>query len=124
MPILSVPVRYAKPDDFVFTTPSGTPIDEDNFQSRIWLPTLRRLGIRERPFYNTRHSYISYMISIGKKVAFVSEQTGVSIKTIEKHYKKYFPAESDMEIPGEENPLLPGEKPGGQSDESAKRIAS
>jgi integrase len=65
-----------KPDDYIFTTPRGAPADQDNFQSRIWLPTLRALKLRERPFYNTRHSYISTMISVGKKVGFVSEQAG------------------------------------------------
>jgi integrase len=97
-----------KPDDYVFTTPRGTPVSEDNFQSRVWLPALRALKVRERPFYNTRHSYISTMISLGKKVGFVSEQTGHSILTLEKRYKKYFPSESDILIPGEEQPLLPG----------------
>ena len=70
-----------------------------NFYQRVWLPALRRLGIRERPYYNTRHSYVSFMISIGKKVAFVSEQTGHSIRTLEARYKKYFPTDDDLEIP-------------------------
>jgi hypothetical protein len=47
----------ADPDDYVFTTPAGAPIDEANFYHREWLPMLRRLKIRPLPFYNTRHSY-------------------------------------------------------------------
>jgi integrase len=50
----------ADPEDYVFTTSVGTPIDESNFYHREWLPMLRRLKIRPRPFYNTRHSYISF----------------------------------------------------------------
>jgi hypothetical protein len=42
------------------------------------------------------------MISLGKKVAFVAEQTGDSIRTLEKRYKKYFPSDDDVEIPGQE----------------------
>lgn len=43
-------------DDFVFTTPTGSPIDGTNFYRRHWTPMLKRLGIRERPLYNTRHT--------------------------------------------------------------------
>ena len=52
---------------------------------------LRRLNIRPRPFYNTRHSYASFLVSVGAKLAFVSAQTGDSIKTLEAHYAKYLP---------------------------------
>lgn len=92
---------HAQPTDYVFTTPTGVPINENNFYKRVWLPTLRRLKIRERPFYNCRHSYISYLLSIGKALAFVSAQTGHSIRTLEKHYKKYLPQESDLVLPFE-----------------------
>ena len=79
------------PKAFVFTTPGGSPIDESNFYKREWVPRLKRLGIRRRPFYNTRHSYTSFMLSIGAKIAFVSAQTGDTIKTLESHYAKYIP---------------------------------
>jgi integrase len=92
---------HAAPDDYVFTTPTGAPIDQANFYKRIWLPELRRAGLRERPFYNTRHSYISYMLSVGKRLAFVSEQTGHSIRTLERHYAKYLPQEDDLTLPVE-----------------------
>jgi integrase len=82
---------HVSPDDYVFTTPEGTPIEEERFYRREWLPKLRRLNIRPRPFYNTRHSYTSFMLSVGGKIAFVSKQTGDSIKTLETHYTKYIP---------------------------------
>ena len=80
-----VPRRPA-PEDFVFTTPSGTPIDEVNFQRREWLPALRALRIRPRPFYNCRHTYISMLLAAGAKPLFVCRQTGTSLDMIEKHY--------------------------------------
>ena len=59
---------------------------------REWLPILRRSPeIRPRPFYNTRHSYTSFLLSIGAKTAFVSSQTGDTIRTLEKYYAKYLP---------------------------------
>ena len=73
-------------DDFVFTTPTGSPIDQANFYRREWVPMLRRLRIRPRPFYNTRHTYISYMLAIGARPLWVARQTGTSLKMIEEHY--------------------------------------
>jgi hypothetical protein len=64
----------------------GAPIDQANFYQREWLPMLRRLRIRPRPFYNTRHTYISYMLEIGAKPLWVARQTGTSLEMIEKHY--------------------------------------
>ena len=73
-------------DDFVFTTPTGAPIDGANFYQREWVPMLRRLGIRPRPFYNTRHTYITYMLAIGARPLWVARQTGTSLQMIEEHY--------------------------------------
>src|SRR5262249_52815652 len=61
-----------KAEDYVFTTPGGSPINEQNFQQRVWSPALRSLGIRDRGFRACRSTYCSTMISLGKKVAFVA----------------------------------------------------
>jgi integrase len=81
----------ADPEDYVFTTRAGTPIDESNFYHRDWLPMLRWLKIRPRPFYNTKHNYISFMLSSGHRTIYVSKQTGDSIKTLEENYARYLP---------------------------------
>ena len=91
----------AEPDDYVFTTPTGAPVDQANFQKRQWRPMLRCLGLRERPLYNTRHSYISYLLSIGKRPSFVAEQTGHSIRTMERFYAKDLPRDDDVLLPSE-----------------------
>lgn len=74
------------PKGFVFMTPTGAPIDEANFVRRVWIPALRKLKIRERPFYNTRHTYISTLLAIGAKPLFVCRQTRTSLEMIERHY--------------------------------------
>jgi len=84
-------------DDFVFRTEQGTPLDIRNFFQR-GLPMLRWLGIRPRPFYNTRHTYISYAISLGTKLATVCAQTGTSPTMIEKHYGRYMPQAGDFDL--------------------------
>lgn len=76
----------ADPDAFVFTTPSGTPLDETNFSTRVWVPALRAAGVRVRPFYNTRHTYISWLLDHGARPLFVCRQTGTSLEMIERHY--------------------------------------
>jgi len=83
------------PGAYAFTTVKGMPIDESNFYKREWLPTLRKLEIRPRPFYNTRHSYASFMLSCGHKLAFISAQTGDSEKTLKGYYAKYLPDVDD-----------------------------
>ncbi len=69
-------------------TPTGAPIDQANFYQREWLSMLRRLRVRPRPFYNTRHTYITEMLAIGVDPLFVARQTGTSLEMIEKHYAK------------------------------------
>ena len=73
-------------DAFVFTTPAGTPIDAVNFQTREWRRALAALKIRPRPFYNTRHTYISEMLDLGARPLWVANQTGTSLEMIENHY--------------------------------------
>jgi len=86
---------HVDPDSYVFTTLKGAPVDEENFYTREWLPMLRRLNIRPRPFYSTRHSYASFMVSIGMPLARLSAQIGDTIKTIEDRYAKYI-SEADF----------------------------
>ena len=43
--------------------------------------------------------YLLQHVPLGKKIAFVAEQTGHSIRTLEARYKKYFPSADDLEIP-------------------------
>jgi hypothetical protein len=45
----------------VLTTPNGAPIDQVNFYARKWVPVLEEPEIRLRPFYNVRHTYITYL---------------------------------------------------------------
>lgn len=75
-----------EPDTFVFTTPSGTPFDETNFSTRMWVPALRAAKVRVRPFYNTRHTYISWLLDHGARPLFVCRRTGASLEMIERHY--------------------------------------
>ena len=118
--------RRPAPEDFVFTTPGGAPIDEENFLRREWLPALRALRIRPRPFYNCRHTYISTLLAAGAKPLFVCRQTGTSLEMIEKHYgDARVDAEQLDEMIGELEPPtrnLPGTLPDARDDSLPSRV--
>jgi integrase len=52
----------ASPDDLVFPSPKGKPINPDNFRNRIWKTVLKGLEIEYRKLYQTRHTFITYAL--------------------------------------------------------------
>lgn len=76
----------AKPDDLVFRSPNGLPIDSHNFLNRAWRSILSNLPIDYRPQYNTRHSFITLCLEAGIQVQQVASWVGNSPKTIWQHY--------------------------------------
>ena len=52
----------AQPDDLIFKTPTGKPIDDHNYRTRYWKPMCEAASIPYRPPYTTRHTLISYGI--------------------------------------------------------------
>jgi len=99
----------ADPDDYMFKTKGHrnrkgmivrrSPINQANFQKRIWRQCLESLNIRQRPFYNTRHTYISTLVSLDKHFGFVAKQVGCSVTIIEKHYWKWIAKKDDLTMP-------------------------
>jgi integrase len=58
-----LPLRVS-PESYVFTDADGRPIDQSEF-ARGFQGVLRVLHIRPRPFYNTRHTFISVALTLG-----------------------------------------------------------
>ncbi|NER81104.1 MAG: site-specific integrase [Leptolyngbya sp. SIO1D8] len=50
----------SKPDDLVFPSPTGKPIDDRSFRQRIWKRACERAGIRYLPPYCTGHTFITH----------------------------------------------------------------
>src|SRR4029077_2358159 len=75
-------------EDYVFTDEQGRPIDQNEF-GRKFQDVLRVLNIRPRPFYNTRHTYISVALTLGCNPKWIAEQTGTSIAMIQQNYGRY-----------------------------------
>jgi integrase len=79
----------------VFTDPrDGQPWTERKFRD-FWVPTLKRLGIRHRRAYNTRHTYATMMLMAGMRPAFCAGQMGHSVEVFLRTYAKWIPGAGD-----------------------------
>lgn len=63
--VLVPQIRGKQPDDLVFPSSTGKPMDDHNFQNRIFKPVLKKLGIEERVLYAARHTFGSRCIDAG-----------------------------------------------------------
>jgi integrase len=75
-----------KPEDLVFTTPTGKCIDDHNISQRCWRVTLKTLSIPHRSLYQTRHTFASHCIDSGMTIQETADITGHDIKVLYKHY--------------------------------------
>jgi integrase len=65
-----------KPDDLVFPSPKGLPIEDHNFRNRAWKTILEQCHIEYRKPYAVRHSAISHALANGANPMDLAEQTG------------------------------------------------
>ena len=82
----SIKPKDVNPDDLVFTTRQGNPIDEHNFSARAWSNILSRLGIPYRKPYNCRHTFISHCLQSDMNPVVVAQITGHDVRVLYKHY--------------------------------------
>ena len=87
-------------NDYVFTDSQRQPIHQGEFGRYYFQGALRVLGIRPRPFYNTRHTFISVMLSHGVNPQWIAEQCGNSVEVISRHYGSYIGGEAAMVLDG------------------------
>jgi integrase len=69
--------RYA-PDQLVFGSERGTPLQPSNFRQRIWTPALRFAGLAESGFrfHDLRHTCVSRLVAAGADVKLVQAVAG------------------------------------------------
>lgn len=66
-----------KPNDWVFTTPTGGVVRHANFYAHIWKPSCERAGLVPPPrIHDTRHTHASWLISDGQSLEAVQDQLG------------------------------------------------
>ena len=66
--------------------------DERSQRDTYWKPCLKRLGIRWRKPYNTRHTFATVALMAGVKPAYLAAQLGHSIKILLDKYTRWIPA--------------------------------
>ena len=77
---------------FVFCTANGTPLDNDNFTSRVWYPLLRHLGLVARRPYQTRHTCATLWLAAGENPEWIARQLGHCDTTmLFKTYSRFIP---------------------------------
>jgi len=79
----------------VFLTEEGQPYATEKAQRAAFTKALRKLGIRHRPQYNTRHSYATALLMAGANPMFVANQLGHSLQVLLKTYAKWIHGEAD-----------------------------
>ena len=78
--------------DYVFVTIAGTPLDVNNLRNRVWYPTLKKAGLRDRTMYQTRHTFATLMLSSGENPNWVAQMMGhASAEMLFKRYAKFIP---------------------------------
>lgn len=68
---------------------TSTPWQTDKAPRRILTAAMRCCGVRHRPTYNTRHTFITNCLTDGLNIYFVAKQTGHSVRTLETKYARW-----------------------------------
>lgn len=85
------PASYS-PDDLIFPSPEGLPIDDRNFRNRAWVKMLELAGVEYRKPSNTRHTFICTCLSAGINPAVVAQITGCDLQSLDRDYAEYIPS--------------------------------
>jgi integrase len=90
----------AKPDDYLFLNVRAEPIEAANFYD-LFRDAQRALEISPlRDLYSAKDTYISLALTNGVSLPWLSEQTGVAVATLLKHYGRFVHSSQadDLEI--------------------------
>jgi integrase len=68
--------RFDQPDDYVFTTRTGTPHHAPHIGLRALKPALEKAGLQPVRWHDLRHTFASLLIAGGANITFVSRQLG------------------------------------------------
>jgi integrase len=68
--------RFNQPDDYVFTTRTGTPHHAPHIGLRALKPALEKAGLQPVRWHDLRHTFASLLIAGGANITFVSRQLG------------------------------------------------
>jgi integrase len=108
---------FLQPHGWVFQDPRTRErfTDDEPPRELWWRPTLKRLGIRYRSPYETRHTYATMMLMVGVTPAFAARQMGHSVQMFLQTYAKWIDggqnavemAKLEMLLQPDSSPILP-----------------
>ncbi|WP_299689702.1 DUF3596 domain-containing protein [Hydrocarboniphaga sp.] len=77
---------------YVFCTRSGKPIDNTNFNDRVWKPLLRNLDLKYRRPYQMRHTCATLWLAAGESPEWIARQLGhTTTEMLFRTYSRYVP---------------------------------
>lgn len=84
--------------DYVFCTDKGTPYNYSNISNRIWYPTLKKLKLKPRRPYQTRHTAATLWLAAGESPEWIARQMGhTSTKMLFTVYSRFVPNVTRMD---------------------------
>lgn len=79
-------------DQYVFSTRNGHPIDNTNFNDRVWKPLLRNLGFKYRRPYEMRHTCATLWLAAGESPEWIAKQLGhTTTEMLFRTYSRFVP---------------------------------
>ena len=77
---------------FVFCSRTGQTLSHRNITQRIWYPTLKRLELKKRRPYQTRHTAATLWLAAGENPEWIARQLGhANTKMLFEIYSRYVP---------------------------------
>jgi integrase len=77
---------------FVFCNMDGQPLDNRNFNRRVWAPLLRHLGLKHRRPYQCRHTAATLWLGAGENPEWIARQLGhTTTEMLFRVYSRYVP---------------------------------
>nr|WP_235357452.1 tyrosine-type recombinase/integrase [Arsukibacterium sp. MJ3] len=93
--------------EFVFATRNGTPYNHRNITQRVWYPTLKACGLRERVPYQTRHTAATLWLGAGENPEWIARQMGhTTTEMLFRVYSRFVPNLTRQDGSAFENLLL------------------
>ncbi len=78
--------------EYVFCNREGNPLDNDNFNDRVWAPLLRHLGLKHRRPYQMRHTAATLWLASGEQPQWIAGQLGhTSTEMLFRVYSRFVP---------------------------------
>lgn len=78
--------------EYVFCNKAGKPLDNKNFNNRVWRPLLRHLGLAHRRPYQMRHTTATLWLASGEVPEWIARQLGhTTTEMLFRTYSRFVP---------------------------------